>query len=120
MTFNPALSGSHESEVAIYASLMISSGHAQDIPPVASMVLRAEAEQPQLELHSDLAPGNASEVSSYALDYGVLVGGATMRRSLDLINRGHAELPLEFSITSDVSDICSVVNYDATAHNSWQ
>jgi hypothetical protein len=37
------------------------------------------------------------------LDFGAMVGGASVEKSFELINRGQARVPLHFSVTSDVS-----------------
>lgn len=73
------------------------------MPPSTSVTLRAEAEQPQLELRPKHAHNTGNGASCNVLDYGVLVGGASGRCSLELINKGQAELPLEITIINDVS-----------------
>jgi len=69
--------------------------------PTATFALQAQVEQPQLELRSRHLRSNGSD---HVLDYGLLVGGSTVKSPLELINRGNVELPLEMTIVSDVSD----------------
>ena len=62
-----------------------------------TLVLKAAAEDPQVELSAQAASGDL-------LDFGVLVGGANVAMSLELSNKGQSTVPLQISIASDVSD----------------
>ncbi len=65
-----------------------------------SFVLRAEVEQPQLEVRSQRIRFEGGE---HVLDYGLMVAGSSVKFPLELVNHGHVELPLEVLLTSDVS-----------------
>ena len=101
VTFCPILCGKYEADVEVFASYMIGADHSQSGPPAATFVLQAEVEQPQLELRSRHLRSNGSD---RVLDYGLMVGGSTVKCPLELINRGRVELPLEMTIVSDVSE----------------
>lgn len=97
VTFHPGIPGNYEAVLWVYANMMTGSGHGQEAPIACqSLVLKSVAEHPQVELSTT---GSADR----ALDFGVLVGGATVAMSLELINRGQSKVPLKLSITSDVS-----------------
>lgn len=90
------MSGSYEAVLSVHAGTMLGSGTGQDVSLTSQpILLKAVVEDPQLELssasHDDL------------LDFGVLVGGATVALSLELANKGKSNVPLQFSISSDVS-----------------
>lgn len=91
--------GSYEAVLSIYISQVTNEGRGRDTPTVA-VVLKSVAEDPRVELR----PCHASKDSDPSLlDFGVLVGGASVGKSLELINRGQASVPLLFSISSSVS-----------------
>lgn len=92
------MAGSYEAMLSIYASQVTNEGRGQDAP-TASVILKSVAEDP----HVELRPCHASDEHPSCLNFGVLVGGASVGRSLELINKGRAKVPLQFSINSSVS-----------------
>lgn len=100
VTFHPVVSGSYEAMLCVYASQMTSTSDARDTP-TAAILLKSSAEMPQVELRPSHAPGAGGSFD--VLDFGVVMGGAAVEVSLELINRGRSKVPLKLSITSDVS-----------------
>lgn len=92
------MSGSYEAVLCVHAGTMLAGGRGHDVSLTSqSLVLKSVAEDPQLELSS------SGDSSGDLLDFGVLVGGATVALSLELTNKGRSKVPLQFSISSDVS-----------------
>ena len=92
------MAGSYEAVLSVYASQVTDEGRGQNAP-TTSIILKSVAEDP----HVELRPCHASEEHSSCLNFGVLVGGASVGKSLELITRGRAKVPLQLSITSSVS-----------------
>lgn len=92
------VAGNYEAVLSVHANTMLGDGgRVQDVSLTSqSLVLKTSAEAPQLELSSGASPAEL-------LDFGVLVGGATVAMSLELTNKGRSKVPLQFSINSDVS-----------------
>ena len=97
VTFHPSKAGSYEAVLCIYVSQVTSEGCGQDTS-TTTVTLESVAEDP----HVELRPHHASEDQPNLLDFGVLVGGANVGRSLELINRGQSSVPLLFSVNSKV------------------
>lgn len=55
VTFSPRTGGSYEAVVAVFAHLVVSSSSAGTDQPVASIVVKATAEEPQLEIQTSLS-----------------------------------------------------------------
>ena len=103
MTFHPELCGSYEAELRVCVSQVTETEHG-DNAFTASLTLKAEAEDPQVEL----SPQSHAPVGDLGvLDFGVLVGGTSAGMPLALINRGRSKVPLNLSISSEVRFLIS-------------
>ena len=113
VTFAPTTAGSFEAIIAVYAHLVVSSPQDTN-KPIANVILKCKAEEPRLEVQtsslSDLRAGGDGRQAHSApvLDYGIMVGGNTVKLQLKLANRGSASLPLCLSITGKVCTITHV------------
>ena len=67
MTFSPRTGGRYEAVVAVFAHLVVSSSSAETDKPVASVVVKATAEEPQLEIQTSSLSGSG------ILDYTILL-----------------------------------------------
>ena len=102
--FVPKAAGNYEAVLSVFARLVVSEKDPDH--PVATVILKAVAEDPKLEIRT-AHPGSRASSSVHTshppvLDYGVLVGGTSVSLPLLLTNRGAAAIPLRLSITSQV------------------
>lgn len=104
MTFHPRVAGDYEAVLCINSSQVAGLGCGQDTP-TTSIVVKAVAEDPNVELHPSHAPGSDPNL----LNFGMLVGGATVGKSLELVNRGLSKVPLVLSVTSEVSGVGNIL-----------
>ena len=96
MTFHPELCGQYEAELHVSVSQVTATEREENIF-TASLTLKAEAEDPQVELR----PQSHTPVGDPgALDFGVLVGGSSIGMPLVLINKGRSKIPLKLSISA--------------------
>ena len=58
VTFSPHSGGRYEAVVAVFAHLVVSSSSAGTDQPVASIVVKATAEEPQLEIQTSSLSGS--------------------------------------------------------------
>ena len=111
MTFHPVVAGSYEAVLTVTADMMVSGGRGSDGSghhtslTSQSLLLRCVAEDPMVALSSSHTSSleRARVGDTELLDFGVLVGGATVAMALELVNRGQSKVPLQVSITSEVS-----------------
>ena len=103
VTFSPLYSGSYEAVLSVLTILVVRREQAGSSPtsPHSSLILKALAEKPQLKVIS-------SQDSRPLLDYGVLMGGASLSLPLQLANLGCSDLPLRLTVAAVSCSILSL------------